>query len=64
MADINQYKRSKDRLTELLNHLILNGANDPQTIQYVKMLERSIETLELKQVESKTAPGKTGCNGR
>jgi hypothetical protein len=48
MADINQFLRSKDRLTEIYYYLMTKTNVDEQTGSYIMILENSIKTLERK----------------
>jgi hypothetical protein len=48
MADINQFLRSKDRLTEIYYYLMTKSNVDEQTGSYITILEKSIKTLEKK----------------
>ncbi len=48
MADINQFLRSKDRLTEIYYYLMTKTNVDEQTGSYIMILENSIKTLEKK----------------
>jgi hypothetical protein len=48
MADINQFLRSKDRLTEIYYYLMTKSNVDEQTGSYIMILENSIKTLERK----------------
>jgi hypothetical protein len=48
MADINQFLRSKDRLTEIYYYLMTKSNVDEQTGSYILILENSIKTLERK----------------
>lgn len=56
MADLNKFQRSKERMVEILNYLMMNGKNDHHNNTYVLTLEQSIEIIdgkieELKQTE-------------
>jgi hypothetical protein len=53
MADLNQFKRSKERIRELL-HLMHKKNADEKTTSYIKALEISMETLDLKIEEFKS----------
>jgi len=56
MADLNKFHRSKERMVEILNYLMMTGKNDHQNNTYVLTLEQSIQIIdgkieELKQTE-------------
>jgi hypothetical protein len=53
MADLNQFHRSKERIREIL-HLMHKKNADEKTVSYIKVLESSIETLDLKIEEFKS----------
>jgi hypothetical protein len=59
MADLNQFQRSKDRLLEVLYHLTREDVMDSQTMSYIKVLEASINTLDLKieEFKARQTPG-------
>jgi len=57
MADLNKFQRSKERMVEILNYLMMTGKNDQQKNTYVLTLEQSIQIIdgkieELKQSEA------------
>jgi len=57
MADLNKFQRSKERMIEILNYLMMNGKNDQQKNTYALTLEQSIQIIdgkieELKQTEA------------
>jgi len=47
VADLNQFKRSKERLTEIL-YLTVEKAADEQTDSFILLLEMSIKKLDNK----------------
>jgi len=53
MSDLNQFQRSKDRLTEILSQLTHKNVTDPHTVSYIKVIETSISQLERKMEEFK-----------
>jgi len=53
MADLNKFQRSKERITEILNYLMMNGGNDHQTNPYVNTLQQSIQIIDDKIEELK-----------
>jgi len=57
MADLNKFQRSKERMVEILNYLMMSGKNDQQNHTYLLTLEQSIQIIdgkieELKQSET------------
>jgi hypothetical protein len=56
MADLNQFQRSKDRLNEILYYLTHKQDIDEQTVSYIKILEMSIKTLDIKIEQFKISP--------
>lgn len=53
MADLNKFQRSKERMTEILNYLMMNGKNDHHEKSYVLTLEQSIQIIDSKIEELK-----------
>ena len=47
MADLNKFQRSKERMTEILNYLMMNGA-EHQSNPYVLTLQQSIKVIDAK----------------
>jgi len=54
MADLNQFQRSKDRITEILNYLLAENPADERTHSFIRDLETSIKILDDKIEEFKT----------
>jgi hypothetical protein len=48
MADLNKIKRSKERLTEVLNHLLCRPANDERTTRFINELKNAIQIIDRK----------------
>jgi hypothetical protein len=48
MADLNQFRRSKDRLAEIHCYLMTKQNPDEQTHSYIRTIELSIKTLDQK----------------
>jgi hypothetical protein len=48
MAELNQFQRSKDRLTEILYNLMCKSTIDEETSSYMRVIEVSIQTLDHK----------------
>jgi hypothetical protein len=48
MADLNKFQRSKDKLTEILYYLMTKNNVDEQTVSYIRIVEKSIKTLDHK----------------
>jgi hypothetical protein len=48
MAELNQFKRSKDRLNEILYYLTTKREVDEQTDSYIRIIQTSIKTLDIK----------------
>jgi len=53
MGDLNQFKRSKERITEVLAHLMHKKAKDEKTSVFIADLQNSIDKLENKMAEFK-----------
>ncbi|HWZ04496.1 MAG TPA: hypothetical protein VNX40_12855 [Mucilaginibacter sp.] len=53
MGDLNQFKRSKERITEVLAHLMHKNIKDDKTSMYIEDLQNSIRKLESKMEEFK-----------
>jgi hypothetical protein len=51
MADLNKFKRSKDRITEILNYLLNKTADDEKTDLYINDLQRSLQIIDHKMEE-------------
>ena len=51
MADLNQFLRSKDRLTEILFCLNFKNTPDEKTVSYIEIIQTSIKTIDLKIAE-------------
>jgi len=54
MADLNKFQRSKERITEILNYLMMSGNSDHQTNPYVNTLQQAIEIIDSKMEELKS----------
>jgi len=48
MADLNKIERSKERLTEVLNHLLCRPANDERTTRFINELKNAIQIIDRK----------------
>jgi len=53
MAELNQFQRSKDRLTEILYFLRDKNGADEQTNSYIMIIENAIRTIDHKIQEFK-----------
>lgn len=53
MADLNKFHRSKERITEILNYLMLSDSDDHKTNRFVNTLEQSIQIIDSKIEELK-----------
>jgi len=53
MGDLNQFKRSKERITEVLAHLMHKNVKDEKTSMFIEDLQNSISKLENKMEEFK-----------
>jgi hypothetical protein len=53
MADLNKFQRSKERMIEILNYLMMTGKTDQQENTYVLTLEQSIQIIDSKIEELK-----------
>ncbi|OIQ68483.1 hypothetical protein GALL_499240 [mine drainage metagenome] len=53
MGDLNQFKRSKERITEVLSHLLHKNSKDEKTSMFIADLQNSINKLESKMEEYK-----------
>ena len=53
MAELNQFQRSKDRLTEILYFLMSKNDADEQTSSYIMIIENAIKTIDRKIQEFK-----------
>ena len=53
MAELNQFQRSKDRLTEILYFLRDKNDADEQTNSYIMIIENAINTIDRKIQEFK-----------
>ena len=53
MADLNKFQRSKERMIEILNYLMMTGKADQQENTYVLTLEQSIQIIDSKIKELK-----------
>ena len=51
MAELNKFQRSKDRIKEILNHLVNNSSDDEATNSFIDNLKQSIEILDNKMDE-------------
>jgi len=51
MGDLNQFKRSKARIVEILTYLMHKTIKDEQTDLFIADLQESIKTLDLKMEE-------------
>jgi len=47
MADLNKFQRSKERINEILNYLMMSGA-EHQSSPYVLTLQQSIRVIDAK----------------
>ncbi|HEY8930215.1 MAG TPA: hypothetical protein VIM55_13535 [Mucilaginibacter sp.] len=47
MADLNKFQRSKERINEILNYLMMSGA-EHQSNPYVHTLQQSIRVIDAK----------------
>jgi len=47
MADLNKFQRSKERITEILNHLTMTGS-DHQANPYFHKLKQSAQLIDTK----------------
>lgn len=47
MADLNKFQRSKERINEILNYLMMSGP-EHQSSPYVLMLQQSIRVIDAK----------------
>jgi hypothetical protein len=52
MADLNKFQRSKEKITEVLNYLVMTGS-DHITNPYFNTLEQSIQIIDSKIEELK-----------
>jgi hypothetical protein len=48
MGDLHQFKRSKDRITEILAGLVHKNTKDEKTNLMIEDLQKSIEILDVK----------------
>ncbi|WP_295671224.1 hypothetical protein [uncultured Mucilaginibacter sp.] len=53
MGDLNQFKRSKERIKEVLSHLVHKNIKDEKTSMFIADLRNSINKLESKMEEFK-----------
>ncbi len=53
MADLNKFLRSKDRIAEILNYLMMTDGNDKEANPYISTLEQSLQLLDSKIEELK-----------
>ena len=54
MADLNKFQRSKERITEVLNYLMMSGDEDHHaTNPFVSTLQQSIQIIDSKMEELK-----------
>ena len=53
MADLNKFHRSKERITEILNYLMLSDGDDYKTNPFINTLEQSIQIIDSKIEELK-----------
>ena len=53
MADLNKFQRSKERITEVLNYLMMSGDEDHATNPFVSTLQQSIQIIDSKMEELK-----------
>jgi len=53
MADLNKFQRSKERITEILHYLMMNGT-EHQSNPYVHTLQQSIRLIDAKIEELQT----------
>lgn len=47
MADLNKFQRSKERITEILNHITVTG-NDHHANPYFHKLKQSVQLIDAK----------------
>ncbi|MDB5008541.1 MAG: hypothetical protein JWQ84_3276 [Mucilaginibacter sp.] len=53
MADLNKFIRSKERITELLNHLVRKNTKDENMHLHINDLQNSIRIIDDKMEEFK-----------
>jgi hypothetical protein len=53
MADLNKFHRSRERLIEILNHLMDKTFEDERTAVFINDLQKSIRILDHKLEEFK-----------
>jgi hypothetical protein len=53
MADLNKFQRSKERITEILNYLMMSGDEDHTANPFVSRLQQSIQIIDSKMEELK-----------
>jgi len=53
MGDLNQFQRSKERITEVLSNLMHKSIKDERTSMFIEDLQKSINKLENKMEEYK-----------